>query len=133
MLDLDAPAVFYGDRDRIGQVLINLMTNAIKYSPQAEKIVVKTMCEQGSIITSVQDFGIGIPGEMQQRVFERFFRVEGDARTTFPGLGLGLYISAEIVKRHRGAIWVESEEGKGTTISFSLRQDQAQVGAMEEE
>jgi PAS domain S-box-containing protein len=133
MLNLDAPAVFYGDRDRIGQVLINLLTNAIKYSPQAEKIVVKTTCEQGNIITSVQDFGIGIPGEMQQRVFERFFRVEGDARTTFPGLGLGLYISAEIVKRHRGAIWVESEENKGTTIFFSLRQDQAQVGAMEEE
>jgi signal transduction histidine kinase len=132
MLDLAASVVFYGDRDRIGQVLINLITNAIKYSPQTEKIVVRTICEQGSIIISVQDFGIGIPAEMQQRVFERFFRVEGDTRMTFPGLGLGLYISAEIVKRHHGSIWVESEEGKGTTISFSLRPDQAQREIMEE-
>lgn len=131
-LDLAASTIFYGDRDRIGQVLINLITNAIKYSPQSEKIVVKTTCEQGRIITSVQDFGIGIPPEMQQRVFERFFRVEGDTRTTFPGLGLGLYISAEIVKRHHGAIWVESEEGYGTTISFSLHPEQAQREAMEE-
>ncbi len=133
LLDLTAATDFYGDRDRIGQVLINLITNAIKYSPQADKIVVKTVCEQGMILTSVQDFGIGIPAEMQQRVFERFVRVEGDTRSTFPGLGLGLYISAEIVKRHHGAIWVESEEGKGTTIAFSLHLEQAQRGAMEED
>ena len=108
------------DRDRIGQVLSNLFTNAIKYSPQADTIIVKTVQTDDAIVTSVQDFGIGIAAEKQQHVFERFFRVEGEMLATYPGLGLGLYISAEFVKRHHGSIWVESEEGKGTTFFFSL-------------
>ena len=117
---LSSSATFTGDRDRIGQVLTNLLANAIKYSPQAETVVVKTVHKDGTIITSVQDFGIGIPYEKQQHVFERFYRVDGETQLTYPGLGLGLYISAEFIKRHRGAVWVESEEGQGTTFSFSL-------------
>jgi signal transduction histidine kinase/AmiR/NasT family two-component response regulator len=116
-----SPAVtLYADRDRIGQVLTNLLTNAIKYSPQADTIILRTTRKDETIITSVQDFGIGIPREKLNRVFERFFRVEGEKQATFPGLGLGLYISAEFVRRHNGTIWVESEEEKGTTFFFSL-------------
>ena len=117
---LSSSVTLVADRDRIGQVLTNLLSNAIKYSPSAGRICVKTIHQDGAIITSVQDEGIGIPTEKQQHIFERFFRVEGETQTTYPGLGLGLYISAEFIKRHQGSIWVESEEGKGTTFSFSL-------------
>jgi PAS domain S-box-containing protein len=118
--ELTSSVVLNGDRERIGQVLTNLLTNAIKYSPQADTIVVKTAHKDELIITTVQDFGIGIAREKQSRIFERFFRIEDATQATYPGLGLGLYISAEFVKRHGGAIWVESEEGKGATFSFSL-------------
>ncbi len=110
------------DRDRIGQVLINLLTNAIKYSPRANTIIVKVQHSKDAVITSVQDFGIGIAKERQAHLFERFFRVEGESQQIYPGLGLGLYISAEFIKRHQGQIWVESELDKGTTVSFSLPQ-----------
>ncbi|HET8912676.1 MAG TPA: ATP-binding protein [Ktedonobacteraceae bacterium] len=123
-----APSVtIYADRDRIGQVLTNLFTNAIKYSPNAKDILVRTEIKDGNIITSIQDFGIGIPKEKQPYVFERFFRVEGETQITYPGLGLGLYISSEFVKRHQGSIWVESKEDEGTTISFSLPLEQGPV------
>ena len=127
-MELSASVALSADRDRIGQVLTNLLTNAIKYAPQSRTIIVKTVRQDEQIITSVQDFGIGIPREKQPYVFERFFRVEGETQITYPGLGLGLYIAAEFVKRHHGSIWVESEEGKGTTFFFSLplQQDKAQ-------
>ena len=118
--ELDVPANVRADRERIGQVLINLITNAIKYSPQADRIIVKSEVREGAVFLKVQDFGVGIPHDKQTRVFEQFFRVEGAEQNTFPGLGLGLYISAEIVKREGGSIWVESEEGKGSTFCFSL-------------
>ncbi len=118
--ELASTSMLHGDRDRIGQVLINLITNAIKYSPQADTIIVRTTNTEQAVITSVQDFGVGIPKEQQEKVFDRFFRVGGEKQETYPGLGLGLYISAEIVERHHGSFWVESEEGKGTTFSFSL-------------
>ncbi|HEY4035971.1 MAG TPA: ATP-binding protein, partial [Ktedonobacteraceae bacterium] len=117
---LASSVTLFADRDRIGQVLTNLLTNALKYSPQAETIIVKTVLTERTITTSVQDFGIGIPEEKKAHVFERFFRVEGDTQLTYPGLGLGLYISAKFIKRHHGSIWVESKEGEGTTITFSL-------------
>lgn len=117
------------DRDLIGQALTNLLTNAIKYAPSAEIITVKTIHIGETITTLVRDEGIGIPGEQQQHIFERFFRVEGETQSTYPGLGLGLYIAAEFVKRHHGSIWVESEEGKGSTFSFSLPLEHAQEEA----
>lgn len=80
----------------------------------------------------MQDFGIGIAGEKQEHIFERFFRVEGETQVTYPGLGLGLYIAAEFVKRHQGTMQVESEEGKGTTVSFSLPLENA-AGMSDEE
>jgi PAS domain S-box-containing protein len=111
------------DRQRIGQVLTNLLTNAVKYSPEADKVVVTAAIEGDELVTRVRDFGIGIPAEKQAQVFDRFYRVEGadgPEHESFPGLGLGLYISAEIVRLHGGRIWVESQEGTGSTFAFAL-------------
>ncbi|GER90750.1 hypothetical protein KDW_49120 [Dictyobacter vulcani] len=110
--------IIYGDKDRIEQVMINLLSNAIKYSPRADTIIVKSSVEDDQVTFSVQDFGVGIPKERQQQVFERFYRVSGNE--TIPGIGLGLYISAEIMKRQRGTIGVVSEPGEGSTFFFSL-------------
>lgn len=112
-------ATIQGDRERIGQVLTNLLTNAIKYAPESEKIVIKLARDEQSVIASVQDFGPGIPDEQQAHVFEPFYRVE-EQGSTASGLGLGLTIAANLIKRHQGKIWVESEEGAGTTFSFTL-------------
>lgn len=121
ILDLDEDKMIHGDRDRIGQVLINLFNNAIKYSPKADKIMVKTHIKEGKeLILSVQDFGMGLTNEELGKVFDRFYRVEEVGNETYPGLGLGLYISAEIIHRHNGKIWAESEKGKGSTFYFSL-------------
>lgn len=110
-----------GDRDRIGQAISNLLTNAVKYSPNAYQITVSTQVTKDAITLCVKDSGIGIPPEKLQRVFERFYRVEDrEHHHTYAGLGLGLYISAEIINRHGGEIWVESEIGKGSAFSFSL-------------
>jgi PAS domain S-box-containing protein len=110
----------YGDRDRVGQVLTNLISNAIKYSPHAQEINVKVDQDEENVTLCVQDFGVGIAKNKQDKVFERFYRVSGPKEDTFPGLGLGLYISSEIIKRLGGRIWVESAKGKGATFCFSL-------------
>jgi PAS domain S-box-containing protein len=113
----------YSDKDRIGQVLTNLVTNAVKYSPHSDKIIISTKLENNEVTVCVQDFGIGIPGDKADRVFEQFYRVSGDKQHTFPGLGLGLYISSEIIKREGGRMWVNSIEGKGSTFCFTLPVD----------
>jgi signal transduction histidine kinase len=112
--------IMYGDRERIGQVLTNLITNAMKYSLESEPIIIKTEETKSDLICSVQDFGIGISEYQIPFLFERFYREIGSRENTFPGLGLGLYISSEIIKRHEGKIWVESEKGKGSRFYFSL-------------
>ena len=109
-----------GDRGRIGQVITNLITNAIKYSPGANRIIVSTTYENNNIKCCVEDFGIGIPASEHPKLFTRFFRVTNAETNTYPGLGLGLYISNEIIKRHSGTIDYKSEEGKGSTFCFSL-------------
>jgi signal transduction histidine kinase len=110
----------YADRERIAQVLINLISNAIKYSPQAKKIVVNSTIDKNNVKVSIQDFGLGIPTGEQSKIFGRFFRVKGKKEKGISGLGLGLYISQEIVTQHKGKLWVESTEGKGSTFYFSL-------------
>ncbi len=110
----------YGDRDRIGQVLINLLTNAIKFSPEAATIVVTAASDAAQVTLSVQDFGIGISAAQLPHVFERFYQGAGEHDASVPGLGLGLYISSEIVQRHGGTIWVESTLGQGTIFHFTL-------------
>ena len=106
----------FGDKDKLSQVLNNLISNAIKYSPKADRIVVSTELQKDGIELSVQDFGIGILAESQQNVFQQFYRVSGDKQSTFPGMGIGLYICSEIITRQGGKIWVESIIDKGSTF-----------------
>ena len=115
----DVKPVFI-DKYRINQVLVNLLTNAVKYSPSGGEILLKLEENPGEVVVSVKDHGIGISKEYHDRIFERFYRVYDKNEKTFPGLGMGLYISSEIVKKHKGRIWFESEEGKGSTFYFSL-------------
>ena len=110
----------FGDRERIGQVLTNLISNAIKYSPNSNKIIIHSSFKTDMILVCVEDFGVGIPNDELNKVFERFFRISGPGKDTFPGLGLGLYISSEIIKRQGGKIWVESAIGKGSSFYFKL-------------
>lgn len=110
----------YADADRIGQVLLNLLTNAIKYSPHANKVVVKVSTDQASALISVQDFGIGIDQAHHQKIFERFYQAIDPAEQTYPGLGIGLFISQRIIQQHRGRLWVKSKRGEGATFHVSL-------------
>ncbi len=104
---------------RIEQVITNIISNAAKYSPGKHKIVVSSQIKNDLVVVSFKDFGIGIPQQKLDQVFNRFYRVNEDA-VQFSGLGIGLYISAEIIKQHGGKIWAESAEGKGSTFYFSL-------------
>lgn len=112
--------IVLGDRNRLGQVLVNFLTNAVKYSPDSKKIQVKTTLDGNHVMVSVQDSGIGISKGDQRKIFERFYRVEGKNEKTFPGFGIGLFIAAEIIKKHNGTIGVESEPGRGSTFYFSI-------------
>jgi PAS domain S-box-containing protein len=115
----DDPVIF-ADKDRISQVLSNLFTNAIKYSPKADKIVVDVKQQNDEVIISVKDFGIGIAPEDHEKIFDRFFRAAGKDEKTFPGFGIGLFIVNEILSLHNGKIWVESEKDNGAIFYFSL-------------
>lgn len=110
---------YTGDRLRLEQVVNNFLTNAIKYSPSGKKVIVNTQLTDENLIVSVQDFGIGISQEHLDKLFERYYRVDNTAMR-FEGLGLGLFISSEILRRHRGDFWIESEPGKGSTFFFRL-------------
>lgn len=120
-------AKVYADRERINQVLVNLISNAIKYSPDATKVIVDLTKSGGRATVSIHDFGMGIPKEEQNRVFERFYRAKGKKEGKIPGLGLGLFISSEIIKQHRGNLWLNSTEGKGSTFCFTLPMESSQV------
>lgn len=110
----------YADKFRIYQVITNLVTNAIKYSPQESSITINLVRKQGKAVVSVTDSGIGIAKDQQKRIFERLYQVADMKEKTYPGFGMGLFISKEIIRRHKGTIWVESEKGKGSTFYFSL-------------
>ncbi len=115
-------AQVFGDKERLAQVYVNLLTNAIKYSPQADKVLVHLLRDSDAqqAIVSVQDFGIGIDKTHHEKIFERFYQVTDPEEKTYPGLGIGLYISSEIVARHRGRMWVESSKMKGSTFYVAL-------------
>jgi PAS domain S-box-containing protein len=119
ILESSSQVLIKGDRLRLEQVLSNVLTNSVKYSPNSSRIIVKQKVDGGSLILSVRDFGIGIAAKDLDHLFDRYYRVEKTA-IHFNGLGLGLFISGEIIKRHQGRIWIESELGKGTTVHFSL-------------
>ncbi len=120
LLEGKTHAQIFGDKDRIGQVLINLLTNAIKYSPRADKVIVRLSIDQDHALVEVQDFGLGISEAHHKKIFEQFYQVTDPEAKTFPGLGIGLYISREIIKRHHGQLWVKSTKGGGSTFSFRL-------------
>jgi two-component system phosphate regulon sensor histidine kinase PhoR len=108
-----------GDEARLGQVLINLLHNAVKFSPTGGDVTVRVEARDGEVVTSVEDRGVGIPRALQGRVFERFYKVDR-ARVRGGGTGLGLSIARHVVEQHGGRIWVESEEGRGSTFSFAI-------------
>lgn len=110
----------WGDKERIGQVLTNFLINAIKYSPEADSVIVRVAQELEMVVVSVQDFGIGIAQEHQPHIFDRFYRVNDPEERTYPGLGIGLHIAYEIIKRHGGTMRVVSEKGKGSLFCFTL-------------
>jgi len=114
------PAPVVGDAERLEQVLSNLLDNAIKYSPQGGEIEVSVTRQNGQAVVAVRDHGVGIPKEKQQHIFERFYRAHTGTPYDYGGMGVGLYISKQIIERHGGRMWFESEEGKGSTFYFSL-------------
>lgn len=109
-----------GDRDRLYQVLINLLSNAIKYSPQNKQVWVLIKEEANHVIVTIKDQGIGIKKDQLIKIFERYYRVNQQDAIQFQGLGIGLYITHEIIRRHGGQLWVESEHGKGSSFHFKL-------------
>ncbi|WP_295719223.1 PAS domain S-box protein [Mucilaginibacter sp.] len=108
-----------GDPHRIEQVLINLLTNAIKYSPKANKVEVFLSNTKDQVTIGVKDYGLGIAADKLSQIFSRFFRIEGND-PGISGLGIGLYLTSQIVDRHNGKIWAESELGKGSTFWVTL-------------
>lgn len=119
---LHAPdSIVFADRERIRQVLVNLITNGVKYSPVSAKVVVSSSVGDDQVTVGVLDSGMGIPEEMQEHIFDRFYRGTDPTIRTFPGLGLGLYITAEIIRVHGGKIWVSSAKDKGSLFCFSLQ------------
>ncbi|HLI09029.1 MAG TPA: ATP-binding protein [Ktedonobacteraceae bacterium] len=116
------PALVSGDFERLGHTFTNLLMNAIKYSPHADSVVVRVSVDEleREVIASVQDFGIGIAESDLEKIFERFYQVSYPQERPFSGLGIGLYLSHEIITRHNGRIWVESQKERGSTFYVAL-------------
>jgi GAF domain-containing protein/PAS domain-containing protein len=118
--DPGGPLLVWGDRERLSQVLDNLLHNAVKFSPNGGRITVRVVDRGDHAEVSVQDTGIGIPPDKLDRIFERFYQVDGSTRRRFGGMGLGLAIVKRIVEAHGGRVWAESELGKGSTFYFTI-------------
>lgn len=114
------PVWVNADQHKIGQVISNLLNNAAKYSPGASKILVNMFFNHESVTVTIRDFGIGIAENHKEKIFEQFYRVNESKDKTYPGLGLGLYISSEIIKKAGGRIWVEAAEDIGSIFYFQL-------------
>jgi two-component system OmpR family sensor kinase len=112
------PAV-RGDRERLRQLLLNLLSNAAKYTVTGDEIEVRAAAEDGAVIVSVEDHGPGIALDQQRLVFEKFGRVNAGGRSK-PGAGLGLFIARSIAEAHGGSLEVHSEPGAGATFTFRL-------------
>jgi signal transduction histidine kinase len=121
LLDFSADFPYVsGDEERLRQVLNNLVSNAIKYSPAGGEIRVGGWSDGANATIYVADQGIGIPAEEQGKLFQRFYRVDSSLRRSTQGAGLGLFLCKSIVEAHGGRIWLRSEPGKGTTVFFTL-------------
>jgi two-component system sensor histidine kinase VicK len=112
------------DKRLIGQVITNLISNASKFSPDGSEIILSSSETEKGVEITVRDFGIGIRAEMRDNIFKRYFRVADPLVSRTSGIGLGLYITAGIVYQHRGTISVQSEEGRGSTFTFTLPYDE---------
>jgi PAS domain S-box-containing protein len=108
------------DREKIESVILNLISNAIKYSPKSKLVKIESQVHEGSAIVRITDEGMGIRPDEQERLFDRYYRVDSNQMKNISGFGIGLYLSAEIINRHNGKIWVESILGEGSTFCFSL-------------
>ena len=115
----DSLPIIHGDGPRLEQVMLNLMTNAHKFTPKGGHIYLKVYRHDSGLVIEVQDDGIGIPEDKQASLFKPYSRLSSD-RQTHPGLGLGLALAKQVVELHGGKIWVNSQPGKGSTFSFFL-------------
>lgn len=120
VIERNTPVEVHADKDKIEQVMDNLLRNAIKYSPEGRKVYLNCTIEDAMVMVSIRDEGIGMTAADMQGLFNRFYRVESPNTAHISGFGVGLYICAEIIKRHKGKIWAESIPGKGSTFYFSL-------------
>jgi two-component system, OmpR family, phosphate regulon sensor histidine kinase PhoR len=120
-----------GDEDRLGQVLVNLLHNAVKFSPNGGALTVGVREGDGEVVTWVRDPGVGVPAADQGRIFERFYKVDRARVRGRGGTGLGLSIARHVVETHGGRIWVESVEGAGSTFSFAIPVGAPAVAARE--
>lgn len=127
----DLPVV-HGDPDMLTQVLINLVDNAVKYTPAGGKVTVRAGAVEGDVRVSVEDTGIGIPPESLPRIFERFYRVDKARSRELGGIGVGLAIVKHIIRAHGGKTYVESAVGKGSTFSFTLPVEESSQGMVKE-
>lgn len=109
-----------GDKLRLQQVLTNLINNAVKYSPDQDRIIFALWRDRKQVHISVQDFGIGIPEGYHDKIFDRFYQVPHTDSESFPGFGIGLYISKVIMEKHGGVLTVQSKVGQGSTFTVSL-------------
>ncbi|MBD1395521.1 ATP-binding protein [Mucilaginibacter glaciei] len=114
------PIIIHADYDRLEQVLLNLLNNAVKYSPNGKKIDITSKVTGEMLRVSVKDEGLGIEPSDVKKLFDRFFRVDNHHTKAIPGFGIGLYLCSEIIRLHEGRIWVESEIGSGSTFIFEL-------------
>ncbi len=131
--DIEVPSSLpsvWADRGRLEQVIMNILTNAFKFTPQGGTVTLRAKEKDAALMVEVQDTGPGIAKENWQRVFESYYRVEsGEQHPT--GLGLGLALCKTIVEAHNGKIWVDSEEGKGSTFGFSIPLKAANEGTQD--
>jgi two-component system sensor histidine kinase VicK len=114
------PIEVSADRDKINSVISNLISNAIKYSPQGKEVHVNCLVSDNMVTVSVHDEGMGVKPQDMDKIFDRYYRVQSNYTQNISGFGIGLYLSAEIIKRHHGQIWLQSESGVGSTFYFTL-------------
>ena len=118
--NLSIPLPIYADRLRVKQVLFNLLSNALKFTPEGGRVEVEAALRDGFIEISVNDTGIGIPKEQHQAVFDKFYQVGATTKGVREGTGLGLAISKALVEQHGGRIWLESAPGRGSRFTFTI-------------
>jgi signal transduction histidine kinase len=127
--EVEAVPPVSGDRERLSQLVGNLVSNALKFTPPGGRAVARAFVDDGRAIVEIEDTGIGIPAAEQSRLFQRFFRSSTATEQAIPGTGLGLVISRAIAEAHGGTIAVTSEAGTGTTFRVEIPLDPEEVAA----